>query len=558
MLESLHVKNMALIREEEITFGPGLNILTGETGAGKSIIIGSVNIALGTGNFKDYVPEDVDYSLVELVFVTDNENALEKLRDMDIPEEDGQIIISRKCQKGRSISRVNGETVPLKFVRELAGELIDIHGQHQHQSLLYPKNHRNLLDRFAADELGDRLDRCGDAWHEYAAIGAQLREAQINSADRAKQIDILRYEIDEIEKAELTVGEDEELERSFERMAHGQKIMEALAEVEQYAASDDGAGDQVGRALRALGAVTSYDEQLAQLYDQLSQVEELMSDFGRTLKDYMDEFAYDEEEFYRISHRLDEINRLKSKYGKRIEEIKAYLQFAQEKYDRLTDYDNYLETLQKLHDAAYARLEAVAAEITVVRKKAAVVLEKEITEALVDLNFLDVRFEIGITRKKVPDCSGIDDVCFMISTNPGMPIRPLQDVASGGELSRIMLAIKAVMADQDAIGSLIFDEIDTGISGRTAQKVSEKMAVIARNHQVICITHLAQIAAMADSHFEIAKHTENGGTVTNIRPLDEAEQTEELARILGGVSITKAVRDNAAEMKRLADAFKQQ
>ncbi|MDO5345931.1 MAG: DNA repair protein RecN [Lachnospiraceae bacterium] len=556
MLQSLHVKNMALIQEEEVSFGEGLNILTGETGAGKSIIIGSVNVALGTGSFKDYVPEGAQYALVELSFTTENRNVLHKMEEQEIPVEDGQIIISRKYQNGRSISRVNGETVNLSFVRELAADLIDIHGQHQHQSLLYSRNHLLILDEFAREDLGQRREVCERACQEYRQICGRLQKAQEEGADRAKQIDFLNYEIEEIREAGLRIGEDEELERDYTRMSHGQKIMEALCETQRLTEGENGAGEQIDRALRSLGSVTQYDEGLEELHQELMQMEDLMNDFSRSLSGYLDDFSYDEEQFDQITKRLDLINHLKSKYGRTIEDILEYQKEKQEKLNQLTDYEAYLEALKQKKEECRKTFFAVAEEISKIRKTHARLLEKQIETSLIELNFLDVQFSIDFQRLKEPGVLGWDEVCFMISTNPGMPLRPLQEVASGGELSRIMLAIKSVMAERDAIGTLIFDEIDTGISGRTAQKVSEKMAVIARAHQVICITHLAQIAAMADQHLAIEKRAENGKTSTLVRSLDPEESIEELARILGGVEITQAVYENAREMKELAERTK--
>lgn len=556
MLTSLHVKNMALIQEEEVELGPGLNILTGETGAGKSIVIGSVNVALGTGNFKDYVPEGAEYALVELVFETDNPRVLQRLEEMAIPAEDHQVVISRKYQKGRSISRINGETVNISFIRELALDLIDIHGQHQHQSLLYPKFHLLLLDEFAKEDLGDKKSQCEKACDEYRQVKHQLEKAMAEGSDRAKQMDFLQYEIEEIEAAALRPGEDEELEQEYTRMSHGQKIMESLSEIHQLTGYENGAADQVGRAVRDMGSVAQYDDNLKDLYQELLQMEDLLSGFSRSLSDYMDDFSYDEQTFYQISQRLDLINHLKAKYGKNIEEIFAYQKEKQEKLDQLTDYEAYLDSLNRKKEDSYQRLVKIAKEISKVRKKHAVKLAEEIKNSLVELNFLDVQFSIEFKELKEPGANGMDEICFLISTNPGMPLRPLQETASGGELSRIMLAIKAVMSEKDAIGTLIFDEIDTGISGRTAQKVSEKMAVIAGKRQVICITHLAQIAAMADIHLSIEKHTQNGVTSTSVRRLDDVESIEELARILGGVEITDAVYQNAREMKELAERTK--
>ena len=552
MLLNLHVKNMALIKEAEVDFSSGLNILTGETGAGKSIIIGSVNIALGTGAFRDYVPEGTEDALVEMVFETDSGAALALLEQAGISAADHQIVLARKYHNGKAISRVNGESVPLRFVRELAGELIDIHGQHEHQSLLYPKYHLQLLDRWCASSLKDLPEECRKAHEEWSGYKKELEGALTDEKERAKQADLLAYEINEIEQAALRPGEDEELEREYRRMENAQRITGALQETIRLTDSGDGAGDAVSRAARALSSVTAYDPALLELAGELEQIEDLLSGFGRDLSAYLDDFSYDEQTFYELEKRLDLVNHLKSKYGTSIEEILAYREQQQEKLDRLSDYEGYLETLRNNCEKAYEKLSGTAIKISRIRKKGAEDLEKKIVAALQDLNFADVRFSIAFKENKEIGPGGMDSICFMISMNPGIPLRPLQDTASGGELSRIMLALKAVMADQDEAGTLIFDEIDSGISGRTAQKVSEKMAVIAAGHQVICITHLAQIAAMADRHFVIEKEVKDSAAQTKIRQVNEEETIQELARILGGAKITDTVLESAGEMRRLA------
>ncbi len=558
MLVNLHVKNMALIQEAEVEFGRGLNIMTGETGAGKSIVIGSVNIALGTGNFRDYVPEDADYALVELLFATDNPRVRGLLEAQDIPFEDGEVILTRRYRGGRSVSKVNGETVPVSFVRELAEELLDIHGQHEHQSLLYEKNHLKILDEFAGPLLQEKLRRCREQHHRFREAKRQLSQADSGEAERAKELDFLQFEVNEIESAALRPGEDEELESEYRRMANGQKIMELLSEAAGLtgAGGYSGAGDEISRAVRAFGAAAAYDESLGGMEQLLADIESLLNDFNRELSDYMEDFVFDGQKLQEVGDRLDLINRLKTKYGGSIEQILQEGQQKRERMELLADYDGYLEGLRASYEKSRKELWETADEITKIRKDCAGQLSGQIRDALTDLNFLDVRFEIEFRGLSEPGEDGRDEVCFLISTNPGLPLRPLSSVASGGELSRIMLALKAVMADKDAVETLIFDEIDTGISGRTAQKVSEKMAVIARNHQVLCITHLAQIASMADRHFIIEKKPAGDKTVTDIALLSEEESIEELARILGGARITKTVLENAREMKELAKSSK--
>ena len=558
MLRVLHVKNMALIEEEKIEFGDGLNILTGETGAGKSILIGSLGVALGSGSFRDFVPENADNASVELIFETQSGRVRAWLEEHDIPDMDGQIIISRSFRKGRSISRINGEVVPIGLVRELSSDLIDIHGQHEHQSLLYPRYHLQLVDDFAGEQLEKKKERCRTLYQSYAAASQKLKEALQDAGDRAKKVDFISFEVSEIDEAGLRPGEDEELENRFRFLSNAQKIMEALSVVQQLTDGDGerDASSQISRASGELSAVASYDEELMQLQSTLSDAESMLSDFTRALSGYIDAFSYDEQEFSEVSERLDLINHLKMKYGRKIEDILSYRDTRQQELDRLSNFDAYVGGLKSEVEKTRKELLEVCGDITALRKTAAEKLTEQIVRSLKDPNFLDVRFEIHFEKLKEPSGNGMDEVTFLISMNPGLPLRPLQHVASGGELSRIMLGIKAVMAKKDEIECLIFDEIDTGISGRTAQKVSEKMAQLSRDRQVIAITHLAQIASMADEHFLIEKRSEDGKTHTGVRQLTGKEITDELARILGGVQITDAVRATAAEMKRMADEKK--
>ncbi len=554
MIVSLHVKNMALIDEVEIELGEGLNILTGETGAGKSILLGAVNIALGAGNFRDYVRGDADYALAELVFASKQKSVRRKLDEMEIPWEDGEIIISRKYRKGRSISKVNGETVPVSFVRELASYLIDIHGQHEHQSLLYPAKHLEILDEYAEKEIAPLKQECAARYHDYVSAARKLSKARSDEAGRAKEADFLRFELQEIESAGLHPGEDEDLEARYRVMSNGRRIMESLAEAGGLTGCqvNGGAADEIGHALRSLNAVRGFDGELDGFCRMLEDIEGMLGEFNHGLSGYMDGFAFDEQEMKRIEDRLDLLNRLKAKYGKTLDDVLGYRKEKEERLQILQNYEEYLQGLRTEYEKAGKNLLLTAREMSAIRKRYAAALADKIKEALIDLNFLEVQFEISFAPLDKPCENGIDAVCFQISTNPGMPLRPLGEVASGGELSRVMLAIRTVMAQQDEVDTLIFDEIDTGISGRTAQKVSEKMAVIAENRQVICITHLAQIAAMADSHFQIEKNPRDGKTFTTIRLLDKEQSITELARILGGAKITQAVLDNAREMKELA------
>ena len=558
MLRSIHVKNLALIDEEEILLDSGLNILTGETGAGKSIIIGSVSAALGTGSLKDLVKDGADYAMVELTFETQSDRVRKLLDQMELPLMEDCVIITRSWRGSRSISRINGETATIARVREIAACLIDIHGQHEHQSLLYPGYHLELVDSFADPLLEKWKESCRKHHHEWKEAGKLLGRALSDERDRVKQIDFLNYEIREIDEAALKEGEDEELETRFRRLSNAQKILETASEVEALTGSDSGALMNLSRSSGLLARVSDLDDELQDLSTMLSQMEDLCSDFSRSLNSFIDDFQYDERELDEISQRLDLINRLKTKYGRTVRDILRYRDERSQELEKLTDFDAYVEGLRKKEQESGKKLREDCEQITKLRKASARELSSLILESLKELNFLEVQFEIRFDRLDEMTENGVDSVVFEISTNPGMPVRPLQNVASGGELSRIMLGIKTVMAEKDSIETMIFDEIDTGISGRTAQKVSEKMAKLSASRQVIAITHLAQIASMADSHYLIEKNVKDGSTRTHVRKLESDDVVEELARILGGAKITAAVRKNAEEMKKLAEEMKKE
>jgi DNA repair protein RecN (Recombination protein N) len=557
MLQYLHVKNLALIDEIEVEFGRGLNILTGETGAGKSIILGSVNLALGGRYTKDILRQGTRYGLVELTFSVESERQIRRLKELDVYPEDGFVTLQRRLMEGRSVSKINGETVQMATLKAVSAILIDIHGQHEHQSLLYKKNHLAIVDAFAGEETKKQKEKVAETWQQYKGKIRELSEAGTNGSERAKELAFLKFEVDEIVRAELKEHEDEELESCYRRMCNGKKIAQSVAECYQYTGEDgESASEKLGRALRTLSEAVDADEQLSQLYTQLADVDNLLNDFNHELAEYQKNCEFSDEEFYETEKRLNEINHLKTKYGNSYEEIMAYCKKQEERIRILENYDTYMQELEKSCEQLSQKYLELAGKLSALRQKKAKMLEKKIQEGLEDLNFEQVQFEIHFAEKKEYAKDGIDDVEFRISLNQGQPVKPLTEVASGGELSRIMLAIKAVMADKDEIETLIFDEIDVGISGRTAQKVSEKMALIGKEHQVICITHLAQIAAMADRHFLIEKKTEDAVTRTQIYPLNEENSVEELARILGGARITDTVMQSAREMKNLASQMK--
>lgn len=548
MLLDLHVKNLALIEKAEISFEEGLNILTGETGAGKSIIIGSVNMALGGKVPKDIIRQGADYAYVELIFCVTEPEKIELLHQMDVElPEDGTLIISKKIMPSRSVSKINDETVTAAKLKEITSLLIDIHGQHEHQSLLYKSKHLQILDAYAKSRTIPMKSTIAKTYRIYQDLQERIESLAIDKESRLREADFCRFEIEELENADLREGEEEELTVLYRRFQHGQKIMGGLSAADQALA-----GESVGVALKEINQVAEYDEALGPIRDQLFDADAIIHDIIHDISSYIDNFSFDEEEFQRIGDRLDVIHGLQAKYGDAIPDIMARLEEKKKRLEELENHDVILQKLEQELTETEQLLEKQSRELSEIRQASAQILVDKIRQGLEDLNFIDVKFDMKFEKLDHYTANGCDEAEFLISTNPGEPVRPLGMVASGGELSRIMLAIKAVLADTDEIPTLIFDEIDTGISGRTAQKVSEKLSYIGRNHQVICITHLPQIAAMADAHYEIVKSAVNGRTTTSIRKLNYEEMVQELARLLGGAEITAAVYDNAREMKELA------
>ena len=554
MLQSLHVKNLALIDETEVFFGGGLNILTGETGAGKSIIIGSINLALGAKADKEMIRSGAEYGLVELVFSLENPAQIRAVRELELPIEEGQIILQRKIMENRSQCKVCGETVTAKQLRQLAEILIDIHGQHEHQSLLKEAKQLEILDAYAGSSISEKKERLGDVHRQYRDKCRELSENETDEETRKRECSLAEFECREIEEAALVPGEDAEVERAYQRMSNARKIEEAAASAHALCGYENsGAGSVIARAIREIRSVSAYDETLQEYEKQLLDIDSLLNDYNRGMAEYLSGLEFDAGQFEQMETRLNLLNRLKSKYGDTIEEILAYRERALETIEKYQDYDAYRAVLE--NETAALRKEALtlAEEISGLRRKNAQILSEKMREALLDLNFGQAVFEIQVEadEEKLSE-NGFDRVRFLISTNPGEPVRELSQVASGGELSRIMLALKTHLADKDEIGTLIFDEIDTGISGRTAWKVSEKMGILGKGHQLICITHLPQIAAMADTHFVIEKQVENNRSITRIRELKQEKSVEELARMLGGDVITENALKNAEEMKELA------
>ncbi len=559
MLESLHVKNLALIDEQEVTFSKGMNILTGETGAGKSIIIGSINLALGAKADKDYIRTGADYALVELVFSLDG-HSCDKIREMDLPiEEDGTLILQRKIMAGRSICRANGETITAGQLKGLSGYLLDMYGQHEHQSLLKPAAYKKMLDDYVGEKIDENKARLKEKLADYRKCQEELESQNTDEAMRVREAKLLEFEVNEIEAEALTPEEDEQVEKKYRRMVNAKKMKETVYQVHGLTGYEEegSAGLAVGYALKELKTIAAYDEESGPLIDQLTDIDDLLNDFNRSMAQYRDSLAFDEEEFAYLEERLNTLNHLKDKYGNSIAEILKAQEEKQKALEKLNHFESYMEQLKIQAKAQEEEILKLCRKISNLRKKAAAPLADQLREAMIDLNFLDVEFSIAITAQEEFTAEGFDKVEFLISTNPGEKPKPLWQIASGGELSRIMLAFKTVFADKDETDTLVFDEIDTGISGKTAWKVSEKLGKLSKNHQIICITHLPQIASMADAHFLIEKGVKNERTVTGIRELGEEEGLGELARLLGSGKLTAAVLENAREMKETAQKVKE-
>ena len=558
MLLNLHVKNLALIKEVDVDFTNGLVVLTGETGAGKSLILGSVNIALGKKVEKDIIRKGAEYALVELTFCIDS-RLKEKLEQYDVyPEDENIIVVSRKITHGRSVSKINGETVSLTTLKNVMDLLIDIHGQHDHQSLLYKNTHLQILDKYAGEEVKELKNTISDKYSQYVEIKKELDKFDMDETKRLRECEFAEFEINEIEAANLSLGEDDEVENEFKKLSGSEKIMSSLSDAYQIMGYEGNQGvcECISRVGYDLSEISDIDSKLSDLQKQIYDIDDMCKGLAREISDYIDEVNYEPQRVAEVEERLNLINHLKLKYGQSIEKILAYKGEKQAYLDSLNNYNLMREETKTKLDKEMSELVVLCDKLSSLRKKYAIKLEETIVKALEDLNFLSVKFKINISKKENVSANGQDEVEFLISTNPGEEVKSLAKVASGGELSRIMLAIKSILAGEDEIDTMIFDEIDTGISGKTAQMVADKLMGISKEHQVICISHLAQIAAMADSHYLIEKNTDDESTETNIYRLSREDSIKELVRISSGGEITETAIKHATEMKEMAERAK--
>ena len=550
MLSNVHVKNFALIDEADIELSRGLNILTGETGAGKSILLGAINLALGARTSKDVVRTNADYCLAELTFTDFGRNVAELAKELGIEDCEDELVISRKLSAGgKSVIRINGETVNATQARLITSELIDIYGQSEHLSHTDEARHLDIVDRFLGPDAVKLKSLIHDEHREYTKLKSEFDSLENDPSKRAREIDRIRSEINEIEQAEIKEDEEESLKDERRLLANASLITEALGSVSNYLYGNEGAGDMLSASVKAVGHVSEFDAQLSAIYDELCEIDSRISDAYRDCRDYLDSMADPSERLSEVDERLEIIRHIKSKYGNTVAAIADYLEDDRTELDKLIEFEAYAEKLESSISFAYRKLEQDAKELSRLRQEAAQILKRQISEALKELNFNQVRFDIVFNARAEIHADGADDAVFMISLNPGEELRPISKVASGGEMSRIMLAIKSVFAKKETIGTLIFDEIDAGISGITAQKVSDKLCTIATAHQVICITHLPQIAAMADYHLKVEKSVCEDRTKVAITPLDEAGTLNELGRILSGEELSESVMKAATDIR---------
>ena len=528
------------------------------TGAGKSILIGSVLIALGAKVHKEMIRANEKEAYIELIFSPTHPAVLEKLREYDIEPEDGQLIISKKITASKSVSKINKEAYPASKVREVASLLLDVHGQHDHQALIHQHKQLEIVDRSGGKKLKEAKEQTAQYYRVWKQYKDELDSYSVDEDERLRRMDILCYELDELKEASITPGEEARLSKEWKRLSEREHIITAYQELTSLLGYEsNGACDLCGRAEHALKGISDADEEAQSLYDQLTDAESIIHDICREASERLDAMQDEELDTAKIEERLDQIRHLMQKY--RCDE-EGLLELTEKKEQELEKYRHFEEEkarAQKLCQNAFVKLEQAANDLSSKRRKCADLLCSQLIKALVDLNFLDVRFEIHMDQTEQIGPGGKDVVTFYIATNPGEALKPLAAVASGGELSRIMLAVKSVMAQKEEIETLIFDEIDTGISGRTAQKVAKRLSETAKGSQVICISHLAQIVSMADTHFLIEKNAENERTTTHITKLSEEESIREVARLLGGAEITKNVLDTAKEMKDMANRTKE-
>lgn len=558
MLSLLHIENIALIESADIRFEAGFNVLTGETGAGKSIVIDSIGAVLGERTSRELIRTGARSALVTAVFT--DVPPLVWLRENGFSIGREELLLQRELQgDGRNVCRVDGRLVTVAQLRELGRQLLNIHGQHDGQQLLDPASHLGYLDRFGRHErLLEEYQAAYRSWHE---LRRRIAALQMDEAERSRRVDTLNYQIRELERAELHPGEDEELDARRTLLRSAGKLMEAVRTAEFALSGDEdsaGACALVADAEGAVQSVSSISTELAELGERLTTLRCAADDAADSLRELSRTFDFSPGELDEVEERLDLLYRLRKKYGPTVEEMLSYLERCRQELDQIQYADDTIARLEKDLGKAEKEARKRGQALSQARQLAAQSLRDRVQEELRQLDMPKVRFEVEFASKSGEagmDETGVDEIQFLMSANLGEALKPIQKVASGGELARIMLALKNVLAEGDEIGSLVFDEVDTGVSGRAAQKVAEKMAQVARRKQVLCVTHLPQIAAMADTHFAVSKGERGGRTYTALERLDRTRRREELARLIGGASVTPALLESAEELLAQAEQF---
>jgi len=560
LLSLLHIENIALIQSADIRFEPGFNVLTGETGAGKSIVIDSIGAVLGERTSRELIRTGAKSALVTAVFT--QVPPLPWLEENGFPTGEEELLLQRELQgDGRNVCRIDGKLVTVAQLRELGRQLLNIHGQHDGQQLLDPASHLGYLDQFGGCQpLLESYQEVYRKWHD---IRREMDKLQMDEAERSRRVDTLNYQIQELERAQLKAGEDEELSARRTLLRSAGRLMEAVQSAEFALSGDedrDGACSLIAQAEGEVQGVSSISPELSELSEKLTALRCAADDAADTLRDLSRSFDFSPGELDQVEERLDLLYRLRKKYGPTVEDMLSYLDRCRKELDQIQYADDTLARLEK--DLKKAQKEAArrGEVLSQARREAAGALQARVQEELRQLDMPKVQFQTEFTPKGGEagmDETGLDEVQFLMSANLGEALKPIQKVASGGELARIMLALKNVLAEGDQIGTLVFDEVDTGVSGRAAQKVAEKMAQVARGKQVLCVTHLPQIAAMADTHFSVQKGEREGRTYTRLERLDRSQRREELARLIGGASITPSLLESAEELLRQAEQQKQ-
>ncbi len=552
MLRELYIKNVAVIEDVHICFEDGLNVLSGETGAGKSIIIDSINMILGERSNRDYVRHNAEKARVQAVF--DVNEKIEKLcSEQDIEIEDKTLILTRDITAdGKSTARINGMVVPLGVMREIAGLLVNIHGQHDNQALLSPAEHINFLDNFANNH--EELSGYREVYEKLKNVRRKIEELSTGEREKTERADLLKFQTEEIKKAELVEGEEEELLRVRDEILNSEKISVSTKAAYNllYGGDNGSAYDIVSSAISELSDVSCYSSALENAYSALQEAKYSIEDSAREIRDYGDTVEFDKEALDSTEQRLDLINNLKRKYGGDISKILEYCEKAEAELSEISDIDGSIEKFKKEEKELASKLEKFAAILSNTRKKAAEIINEKITLALHELNMEHARFMVDIENCE-PTSKGTDQVQFMICTNGGEPMKPLAKIASGGELSRTMLALKSILSDD--VDTMIFDEIDTGVSGVAAKKIAFKLFEISTSKQVLCITHLPQLASMCDVHFLIEKHSSENIAKTTVSKLDTNGRISEVARLSGG-DLTNASLAHAKELLDGCDEYK--